>query len=164
MCIRDRCPSGSGHQADDPVEYACKCRCGGHAIERVPYIGSKQRTDVGHEVWVVQFLEHALLGLCSGNGNPRCRQVTTKKIDDLLCIEGGERFQRMGEVNQITPLLALKQSAKLGREKFLIGECRYFGRTREPWIFYSEWPRLNRIVGFPFTGIDLDFEPYGDRR
>ena len=34
---------------------------GGSLVESLPCIGGKQRTDIGHEIWTVELLEHALL-------------------------------------------------------------------------------------------------------
>jgi hypothetical protein len=71
---------------------------------------------------VVQLGEHALLSLGAGDSYFRPLKVSPEALDHACCVQTLEYVECMGEVEQIAPLVALKQRAELGRQHLLAGE------------------------------------------
>ena len=120
----------------------------------------KQRAHVGGKGRIGEFLEYALARLGPGNHHLRLFKVEPETFDDPGRVQPLEHRERVIEVEQITGLVALKQSPQLGRQHFLPREGGDRGLAGEPLIFDAERYLDGRIAGFPLACADFDLEPY----
>ena len=82
------------------------------------------------------------LVLRSRDGDVSVSEIAPKTLDHL-CVVDGERGQRVPQIEEVAPLLALVQGAQLGGEQLLEPVGGDIGRTGKPRILNGEFCRLS---------------------
>ena len=76
-------------------------------------------------------------------------KILAETLDHPVRVQTVEYVECMGEVEQIAPLVALKQRAELGRQHFLARKSGDVRRAGEPRVIDLERDGLRRVVGLP---------------
>jgi hypothetical protein len=135
-----RSPGLAWHFADEPVEHLLKCALASRIVEARALFGRQERVNIREKAAALRLFEHAFFGFPLQDRF--LLHIFDEHVDCSLRVELREDFQRMCEVDQIAPLVALKQRANFGCQELFRRKGRDIGRAGEPWAIDLESKRL----------------------
>ena len=86
-------------------------------------------------------------------------EVADEHPHDPIDVQALEDFQRVGQVIEITSLVALQQRTQLGRQHLLSRERGNGRLAGKPGIRDFERPCLGHVECLDLAGVDLDLQP-----